>query len=65
MTKQQYIHVMTSRLMKQVSSPAELDEVHTYFPDILLLRLFSFKVPAVSSTTTQQCEVKVRHACLK
>ena len=45
-----YAPVMTSRLMKQVSVPAVLEALHTYFPDMLLVRLVSFRVPAVSST---------------
>lgn len=37
-----------SRLMTQLSDPAELLAVHTYFPDMLLLRLLSFRVPVFS-----------------
>lgn len=38
-----------ARLMKQLSDPAGLLAVHTYFPDMLLLRLLSFRVPVCSS----------------
>lgn len=37
-----------SRLMKQLSVPAGLVAEHTYFPDMLLLRLLSFRVPVFS-----------------
>lgn len=38
-----------SKLMVQVSDAAELLAVHSYFPDMLLLRLFSFREPIFSS----------------
>lgn len=51
-----YVQVTISRLMKQLSEPAELVAVHTYFPDMLLLRLLSFKVPVFSSRTALNME---------
>lgn len=41
--------VIMSKLMVQVSDAAELLAVHTYFPDMLLLRLLSFREPVFSS----------------
>lgn len=58
-----YVQVTISRLMKQLSDPAELLAVHTYFPDMLLLRLLSFRVPVFSSKTAQNTE-DYGQACL-
>lgn len=46
-----YSQLTMSRLMMQLSDPAELLAVQTYFPDMFLLRLLSFRVPAFSSET--------------
>lgn len=42
--------------MKQVSDPAVLLALHTYFPDMLLLKLLNFNVPVFSSETTRGLE---------
>jgi len=48
-----YVQLTISRLMKQLSDPAELLAAHTYFPDMLLLRLLSFRVPVFSSENSR------------
>lgn len=40
--------VKTSRLTEQVSEPAVLLARHTYFPDMLLVRLLNLRVPCLS-----------------
>lgn len=40
---------MTSRLMEQLSEPAVLLALQMYFPDMLLVRLLSRRVPYLSS----------------
>lgn len=44
-----YVQVMTSRLMEQLSEPAVLLALQMYFPDMLLVRLLSRRVPYLSS----------------
>lgn len=44
-----YIQVMTSRLIEQLSEPAVLLARQMYFPDMLLVRLLSRRVPCFSS----------------
>lgn len=44
-----YIQVKTSRLMEQLSEPAVLLARQMYFPDMLLVRLLSLRVPCLSS----------------
>lgn len=44
-----YVQVMTSRLMEQLSEPAVLLALQMYFPDMLLERLLSRRVPYRSS----------------
>lgn len=44
-----YVQVMTSRLMEQLSEPAVLLALQMYFPDMLLVRLLSRRVPNLSS----------------
>lgn len=44
-----YVQVMTSRLMEQLSEPAVLLALQMYFPDMLLVRLLSRRVPDLSS----------------
>lgn len=51
-----YVHVTISRLMKQLSEPAVLLAVQVYFPDMLALRLLSFRVPVFSSETAADTE---------
>lgn len=51
-----FVQVTISRLMKQLSDPAELLAAHTYFPDMLLLRLLSLRVPVFSSKTAWNTE---------
>lgn len=46
-----YVQVTISRLMKQLSEPAVLLAVQMYFPDMLPLRLLSFRVPVFWSKT--------------
>lgn len=62
-----YIQLTMSRLMMQLSDPAELLAVHVYFPDMLLLRLLNFSVPVFSSRMFQNVEDEVRrvntHCC--
>lgn len=62
-----HIQVMTSRLMEQLSEPAVLLALQMYFPDMLLVRLLSLRVPCRSSAekhtvthTSQTCIFKVR-----
>lgn len=43
------VQFMISRVTEQLSDPAELLAVHMYFPDMLLLRLLSLRVPVLSS----------------
>lgn len=58
-----YVQVTISRLMEQLSDPAELLAVHIYFPDMLLLRLFSLRVPVFSSKTASNTE-EYSQACM-
>lgn len=44
-----YLQVITSRLMEQLSEPAVLLARQMYFPDMLLVRLLSLRVPCLSS----------------
>lgn len=44
-----YVQVITSRLMEQLSEPAVLLARQMYFPDMLLVRLLSLRVPCLSS----------------
>lgn len=59
-----YIQVEISRLMKQLSDPAILLAVHTYFPDMLLLRLLSFRVPVFSSKMAFTKKEDNSHVCI-
>lgn len=45
---------MTSRLMEQLSEPAVLLALQMYFPDMLLVRLLSRRVPNLSSAEQKQ-----------
>ena len=40
--------------MEQLSEPAVLLARHTYFPDMLLVRLLSLRVPCLSSAGKEQ-----------
>lgn len=55
-----YAQVMTSRLMEQLSEPAVLLARQMYFPDMLLVRLLSLRVPCLSSATTT-AQLHTRH----
>ena len=61
-----YVRVITSRLMEQLSEPAVLLARQMYFPDMLLVRLLSLRVPCLSSaeqhTVTHTC-VTIIYLC--
>ena len=58
-----YVQVLTSRLIKQVSEPAVFLAVHTYFPDMFLVRLLSLSVPRFSSERTKKVSGAVKVGC--
>lgn len=55
------VQLVMCRSISQVFSATVLLAVHTYFPDMLLLRLFSFRVPVFSSKTAVYMEKTVKH----
>lgn len=57
------VQFVMCRSISQVFSATVLLAVHTYFPDMLLLRLFSFRVPVFSSITAVYMEKTVKHTC--
>lgn len=62
-----YIQVITSRLMEQLSEPAVLLARQMYFPDMLLVRLLSRRVPCFSSAEQPQIHththITIIHLC--
>lgn len=49
LNRDSFLQVITSRLMEQLSEPAVLLARQMYFPDMLLVRLLSLRVPCLSS----------------
>lgn len=56
-----YVQVITSRLMEQLSEPAVLLARQMYFPDMLLVRLLSLRVPCLSSAEQPHSYTRHKH----